>query len=398
MTIMTDDTRPQEEITIVGIPTGGKANGTIVYKTLTAAGWATENGVTAQSITIEGLTSNSNGILNLPNGLTKEQMDAAGAGQIIIDSQTNDTIVLKCMGTTPTVDIPVMFYIFGNDNIESAGVPEWAMQPNKPTYTVSEIEGLGTLDYVPNSEKGVANGVATLGTDGKVVPAQLPDSAGKTVYKTLTAANWTEVDGRPTQTITVEGMNASTNGLINLPSGVTEDQVNAIAEAQIIISSQTDNTCTLTCLGTQPTIDVPIEIYVFGEDEIEASGVPEWAMQPNKPTYTAEEIGAAKLGNDGKVLSSQLPELNYLPLSGGTLTGSLTLANDPTQDMQAANKKYVDQILPSWVTTTKPTYTANEVGATTKTYVDSKPTILYGTSDPTSSQGKNGDIYIKYVN
>lgn len=33
----------------------------------------------------------------------------------------------------------------------------------------------------------------------------------------------------------------------------------------------------------------------------------------------------------------------------------------------------------------------------TKKYVDDKPTILYGTSTPTSSQGKNGDIYLKYT-
>lgn len=29
-------------------------------------------------------------------------------------------------------------------------------------------------------------------------------------------------------------------------------------------------------------------------------------------------------------------------------------------------------------------------------YVNSKPTILSGTADPTSADGKDGDIYIKY--
>jgi hypothetical protein len=34
--------------------------------------------------------------------------------------------------------------------------------------------------------------------------------------------------------------------------------------------------------------------------------------------------------------------LGYLPLTGGTLSGSLTLAGDPIQPMQAATKNYVD--------------------------------------------------------
>ena len=74
-----------------------------------------------------------------------------------------------------------------------------AVAQDKPTYAASEVgaipttekgaaNGVATLgadgkvptgqlpamDYVPTSEKGVASGVATLGTDGKVPPGQLP--------------------------------------------------------------------------------------------------------------------------------------------------------------------------------------------------------------------------------
>ena len=35
-------------------------------------------------------------------------------------------------------------------------------------------------------------------------------------------------------------------------------------------------------------------------------------------------------------------ELPYLPIAGGTLTGTLTLSGDPTADLQAATKAYVD--------------------------------------------------------
>ena len=55
--------------------------------------------------------------------------------------------------------------------------------------------------------------------------------------------------------------------------------------------------------------------------------------------------GVAGLDSAGKVPSSQLPDMNYLPLSGGTMTGPLTLSGDPTANLQAAPKQYVDNAL-----------------------------------------------------
>lgn len=43
-----------------------------------------------------------------------------------------------------------------------------AVAQDKPTYAASEVGA------IPTTEKGAANGVATLGTDGKVPPGQLP--------------------------------------------------------------------------------------------------------------------------------------------------------------------------------------------------------------------------------
>ena len=47
-------------------------------------------------------------------------------------------------------------------------VPAWAKQETKPSYTAGEVGAISS------SEKGVAGGVATLGSDGKVPQAQLP--------------------------------------------------------------------------------------------------------------------------------------------------------------------------------------------------------------------------------
>ena len=70
----------------------------------------------------------------------------------------------------------------------------------------------------------------------------------------------------------------------------------------------------------------------------------EIGARPSTWTPTAEDIGAmTETQADGK----------YLPLSGGALTGSLTLSGNPTTDLQAATKAYVDTsiqsaILDSW--------------------------------------------------
>lgn len=61
----------------------------------------------------------------------------------------------------------------------ASDVPEWAKAANKPTYTASEVGALAdTITHlsgdIATSEKGVANGVATLDSTGKVPSSQLP--------------------------------------------------------------------------------------------------------------------------------------------------------------------------------------------------------------------------------
>jgi len=55
----------------------------------------------------------------------------------------------------------------------ASDVSEWAKAANKPTYTASEVGALAdTVTHlngdIATSEKGVANGVATLDSTGKV--------------------------------------------------------------------------------------------------------------------------------------------------------------------------------------------------------------------------------------
>ncbi|EKD89540.1 MAG: hypothetical protein ACD_33C00045G0007 [uncultured bacterium] len=80
-----------------------------------------------------------------------------------------------------------------------------------------------------------------------------------------------------------------------------------------------------------------------------------------------------------------------LPLTGGTLTGSLILATDPTTNLQATTKQYVDAgdiNLQNQISIISPIITTLNTDPTTKTYVDNND-ILKVT--------KSGDVLTGYL-
>lgn len=127
--------------------------------------------------------------------------------------------------------------------------------------------------------------------------------------------------------------------------------------------------------------------------------VPSWAKQSTKPTYTASEVGA-------------LPNTTSIPTKTSDLTNDSGFITGYTE---------TDPTVPAWAkASTKPTYTASEVGAlpsstsipsalsdlsadsTHRTVTDTEKStwnnkqnaITISSSEPTSSQGSNGDIWI----
>ena len=64
-----------------------------------------------------------------------------------------------------------------------------------------------------------------------------------------------------------------------------------------------------------------------------------------KVTNLESEVTGVK--NTVANITSGSTELPYLPIAGGTLTGALTLSGEPTADLQAATKAYVDLL--KWI-------------------------------------------------
>ena len=117
------------------------------------------------------------------------------------------------------------------------------------------------------------------------------------------------------------------------------------------------------------SLEYPAGAHVLGSDNNEYVAVQENAGQD--PTQSS--AGAYWKNVTDLLMAS------YLPLSGGTMTGNLTLAGNPTASLQAATKQYVDGAVAACLPLSGGTMTGNltlagnptaSLQAATKQYVD----------------------------
>ena len=148
--------------------------------------------------------------------------------------------------------------------------------------------------YIPMSQKGVAGGVATLDSGGKVPEDQLPDLVAQNVsytnssqptvanvkqaldalqegvesgtitpvQVTAAASGWS--GSPPAQSLTVSGMTADSLYWVGLNSTATYAQRDAARKAVIAPTGQGANSLTLTCDGAAPAVDLPILVFLSG--------------------------------------------------------------------------------------------------------------------------------------
>lgn len=148
--------------------------------------------------------------------------------------------------------------------------------------------------YIPMSQKGVAGGVATLDSGGKVPEDQLPDLVAQNVsytnpsqptvenvkqaldilqeglengtitavQVTASASGW--AGSPPSQILTVTGMTGDSLYWVGLNSTATYAQRDAARKAVIAPTAQGTSSLTLTCDGVTPTVDLPILVFLSG--------------------------------------------------------------------------------------------------------------------------------------
>ena len=100
--------------------------------------------------------------------------------------------------------------------------------------------------------------VATLnGYVGSMIDAAI---GGDSVSATLSASGWNA--NAKTQTVSVAGVTATSNGSLRIAQSATDEQFTAWGAAQPRVTAQAAGTLTVKVAGTVPTIDIPVEVLI----------------------------------------------------------------------------------------------------------------------------------------
>lgn len=212
-------------------------------------------------------------------------------------------------------------------------VPSWAKASSKPAYTASEVGALPDSTVIPQKVSDLQNdaGYITGYTEtDPTVPSWAKASSKPTYTASEVGAVGTSGDASST---TATFSQASTR--TNIATGTTIStafsriakwlaDLGSLAFKSTVSKSDLESSVQ-TSLGKA---DTALQSYTETDPT-----VPSWAKASSKPTYTYSEVGAA---------ASSHSHSEYLEKGGGTMTGSLTLSGDPTSNLEAATKQYVD--------------------------------------------------------
>lgn len=89
----------------------------------------------------------------------------------------------------------------------------------------------------------------------------LPGGGSSTsVEGTLLSSGWSNAQ----QTITVQGVTATSNGVVGISTSATDAQRQAALDATIFLTGQSTNSMTFKYLGDEPNVNIPITVILMG--------------------------------------------------------------------------------------------------------------------------------------
>lgn len=194
---------------------------------------------------------------------------------------------------------------------------------------------LPDMDYIPTAEKGTASGVAELDSTGRVPSSQLPSYVDDVLeFSNKDAFPATGEDGK---IYVAEDTN------ITYRWGGTE-YVEISSSLALGETSQTAyrGDRGKTAYDHSQTTGNPHNTTAADVGAVPTSTTINGQALTDNINLDAEDVGARP--------STWMPtaeDIKALSISGGTLTGPLTLSGDPTADDQAARKAYVDNTIAS---------------------------------------------------
>lgn len=342
----------------------------------------------------EGITAETDPIFSASPaaGITAENITAWNAKSNFSGSY-ND---LSDKPTIPTV--PTNVSAFTNDSgyltsytETDPTVPAWAKAASKPIYTASEVGALPDDTIIPTVPANVS--------------AFTNDAGYLTSYTETdpTVPAWAKAESKPTYTASEVGAMATTHAA----NGITSSDISNW-------NSKTSNTGTVTSVRVQATAPVQSSVNTAQSTTLNttislASGYGD--TQNPYASKTANYVLASPTGSNGvpsfrKLVAADLPAIGNIT-NAGDITATATIASG---DRLIINDESASKVINSSITFGSSTaqYLANN-GTWQNVYDDSAlaarvaalenlewATYYSGRSNPSNSQGQNGDIYLQY--
>ena len=236
-------------------------------------------------------------------------------------SETNGSQIIECDGNISINIDTENVRVEGLTSESDPTVPGWAKTENKPSYTAEEVGALPATTFIPTrvadlqeddwhqtvteDEKEKWNNAAGFSGDYNDLtnkPQRLSDFENDEGFITEyyetdpTVPGWAKTENKPSYTAEEVGALPSTT---HIPATLAE----LTADDDHMTVSQEDkdrwNASTGFTGDYNDLMNKPENLSEFNNDEgfiteyVETDPtVPEWAKQANKPSYTAEEVGA----------------------------------------------------------------------------------------------------------
>lgn len=250
-------------------------------------------------------------------------------------------------------------------SLPASDVYEWAKAPTKPTYTASEVGAPTTKEM----EDAIA-AIPTPDVSGQIGVHNTNPEAHKDIRDLIAGIPTPDVSGQIDSHNTDPSAHEDIRGLIDtkisqismpdVPGQINSHNTSELAHDDIrkLVAAKADSSSlkkVATSGSYKDLADKPTKVSTFTNDAGYITGytetdptVPAWAKASTKPSYTAEEVGA-------------LPNTTSIPKKVSELQNDAGYITKYTE---------TDPTVPAWAkASTKPVYTASEVGARPSTWV-----------------------------
>ena len=300
--------------------------------------------------------------------------------------------------------------------LQTTDIAAWAKAANKPSYTANEVGALpSNTNYVSsfNGESGAITYVPPVssvnGQTGVVelnIPADTSDLTNGAGFLTSftetdpTVPSWAKASTKPSYTYSEVGAAASDHVHGNIRNDGSISVNTSLANGDRLVFSDTSDSYKLK--NTSITIGTSTAQYLANNGTwqnvpttLPASDVSDWAKASTKPSYTYSEVGAAASSHaHGNITNA------------GDITATAAIASG---DRLVINDESASKIINSTITFGSSTsqFLANNGTwqdlnnsdlATRVAALENLEWATYysGRSNPSNSQGQNGDIYLQY--